>query len=247
MHYQRLAKRGSVGGASSLRRPRIGTCSIDGCERAIKAMGRCKTHYERFCRDGFDTIKIAPRRLRRSNRSTCSVDGCTVRARHNGMCQRHYSRLITYGDALFIPARLRIGYPGERLTVDREMLAWAAGFFDGEGGTYMKSARRKDGTRSFSPTMHVAQTTLPVLEKFQQATTGMGKIYGPRIFDDQRRKPVWSWQVSNYECVVQVLCLLWPWLGDVKRDQGTEVLRRYLAGQSDRRRSLAGYELGNRR
>jgi hypothetical protein len=55
---------------------------------------------------------------------------------------------------------------------NREELAWAAGFFDGEG--------------SFSWTMPAAfgwavinQTNRASLERFKRAVAGLGKIYGP--------------------------------------------------------------------
>jgi hypothetical protein len=104
---------------------------------------------------------------------------------------------------------------------DREELAWAAGFFDGEG--------------CFSWTRHwgcavIHQTTLGPLERFQRAVGGIGKIYGPyapRHKDQWKRKPQWVFRAHRREYVQAIAALLWFKLGDVKRAQAIRVIRKY--------------------
>lgn len=249
MHYQRVKKHGSAGAAESRRHSKVGTCSVDNCNRQIFATGRCRTHYNRYVRDGFDNPFIAPRRDRvAKGRFPCRVDGCTVGARFNGMCQRHYHRLLTYGDPLFIPPRYKIGHPTGVISIDREALAWAAGFYDGEGCTHLSfSSPRADGSRSYSPSMTIAQTDRRVLERFQRALTGMGSIDGPFQKKNPKWNQTWVWRISSYERTAQVICLLWPWLDEIKQEQATNVLSRYLKSQANRRRSPAGYVHGIRR
>ena len=56
------------------------------------------------------------------------------------------------------------------------------------------------------------------LERFQRAV-GLGSIYGPHLFPDPRRKPVYFWQVRTFEKTQAVIAMLWPWLDERRREQ----------------------------
>jgi hypothetical protein len=105
--------------------------------------------------------------------------------------------------------------------MDREELAWAAGFFDGEGTlSYAQKAR--------FVTVRVAQTERKILERFQRAVGGVGKIYGPyvqRHKDRWERKPQYAFQSGRSEHVQAVVAFLWFKLGEVKRAQAARVLQ----------------------
>ena len=62
-------------------------------------------------------------------------------------------------------------------------LAWAAGLFDGEGTISLVTHRKKRKTKTYEyKQVHVlvSQSGSPeVLERFQRAVGGLGKIYGP--------------------------------------------------------------------
>lgn len=99
--------------------------------------------------------------------------------------------------------------------MDRHELAWAAGFFDGEGWA---NAVAQTGRRTRQPHAQINQSDsegVPVaLERFRRAI-GAGRIRGPE------RKPgrinrYW-WIVSSRPDVSRVATLLDPWLGDAKR------------------------------
>ena len=89
-------------------------------------------------------------------------------------------------------------------------LAWAAGFFDGEGCTYLCSggARKRKTLR-----LCVWQKDPRPLRRFNRVV-GYGTVYGP-----------YASQGDMYEWVVQcdraerVLALLWPYLSQPKKEQ----------------------------
>ena len=60
------------------------TCSMDGCNRPVRARGLCSSHYSK--------------RLRSEKSAPCSVDGCDGVARTRGLCNPHYrAELIAEG------------------------------------------------------------------------------------------------------------------------------------------------------
>jgi hypothetical protein len=114
--------------------------------------------------------------------------------------------------------------------MDRHQLAWAAGFFDGEGWA---NAAAQTGRRTNQPHAQINQSddhSVPaVLERFLKVV-GVGRIGGPD------RKPnridrYW-WTASSRPDVHRVAQLLAPWLGDVKRTAFAAALNAEpLAGQ----------------
>lgn len=65
------------------RRKAFGTCSIDGCDRKIKAAGVCPAHYDE----------------KRANGAQCSVEGCPNPPRAGTLCGTHYYRFQRHGEA----------------------------------------------------------------------------------------------------------------------------------------------------
>jgi hypothetical protein len=104
--------------------------------------------------------------------------------------------------------------------IDREELAWAAGFFDGEGCFCYTKSGRYVGVR-------VAQTALEPLERFRTALVNVGKIYGPyqqKHRDRWSKKPQFAYQVTGHERVQAIAAMLWFKLGSAKRAQATRAL-----------------------
>ncbi|HET9810021.1 MAG TPA: hypothetical protein VFQ66_10005, partial [Candidatus Limnocylindria bacterium] len=99
--------------------------------------------------------------------------------------------------------------------MDRHELAWAAGFFDGEGWA---NAVAQKGRRTRQPHAQINQSDdygVPgVLEQFLNVV-GVGRISGPARKPD-RIDRYW-WIASSRPDVSRVAELLDPWLGDVKR------------------------------
>lgn len=114
-----------------------------------------------------------------------------------------------------------------------EELAWAGGFFDGEGSTYLEKHRTHQG--HFYPVLYVPQSAevgvAPELLRLRSAVSGVGKISGVRQ-DGPDLKPYRRWRVVTAAKVQVVLHLLWPFIGEVKRAQAQCVMKTIL-GQPD--------------
>src|ERR1700704_6344867 len=94
--------------------------------------------------------------------------------------------------------------------MDRHELAWAAGFFDGEGWAGRKRPR------GVGAQIHQADNDgVPsALTRFQAALDGLGRIAGPVRKPD--RRDLYRWVVSSKGDVQLLVQLLRPWLGSVK-------------------------------
>ena len=88
-------------------------------------------------------------------------------------------------------------------------LAWAAGFWDGEGHV---SARRATATGGRQIKAQITQKDRRVLDTFT-TVTGLGKIYPKRAYG------WYSWNLARRKEVRQLAAMLWPWLGEMKREQ----------------------------
>src|SRR6266508_3156220 len=93
--------------------------------------------------------------------------------------------------------------------MDRHELAWAAGFFDGEG--WANRARRGVQSRiNQSDNDGVPH----VLVRFRRVV-GCGRIHGPVREDGHQ--DLYYWDATSRGDVQAVAKAIWPWLGDVKR------------------------------
>ena len=105
------------------------------------------------------------------------------------------------------------------MSVETE-LAWAAGFFDGEGSTSIHPNVVNMRTYFFL-CMQLTQTgdILPyTLERFRKAV-GEGKVYGPYTPAGLGSLPVWKWQVQKGLSVRLVGDRLRPYLSPNKITQ----------------------------
>jgi len=102
------------------------------------------------------------------------------------------------------------GRPIERITkIDTHELAWAAGFFDGEGCSYCILHE------TWNPIIRIeiGQMHDAVLKRFKKAVLGLGNI--------TRRQSNNAYQLkfSNFEHAQVVMALLWKYLSPVKKQQ----------------------------
>jgi hypothetical protein len=121
---------------------------------------------------------------------------------------------------------------------DPLQIAWAAGFFDGEGSTiaYFPNKKKSRYLRLQATVPQGGHSEAPeVLHRFQAAMLGMGKIVGPNDFG------IYVWKTRGFEETQAAIALLWRYLGPVKRAQATaairEVLNGYRSGRLKARRS----------
>jgi hypothetical protein len=107
-----------------------------------------------------------------------------------------------------------------------EELAWAGGFFDGEGSTYLEKHRTHAGY--FVPRVHVTQSSAagiaPELVRLKTTIGNLGTISGVHQGKHGSR-PYRRWRVFTPAGVQMALHLLWPFIGDVKRRQARFVLQ----------------------
>ena len=92
-------------------------------------------------------------------------------------------------------------------------LAWAAGFYDGEGCTSSRTKRPR------AVLLQVTQKDPQLLDRFRLAV-GVGRVYPKSDY-------AFQWAVSAKADVHLVCWLLWPWLGAPKRAQFERVFRLY--------------------
>lgn len=104
--------------------------------------------------------------------------------------------------------------------LDRELLAWAAGFFDGEGTTFAKSEKRRPGYFQLQVAVPQSGGDQPpeVLERFRDAALGTGRM------DPRNPDGVYCWRARGRVDAETTLGLLWPYLGEVKRAQAQKAM-----------------------
>lgn len=126
------------------------------------------------------------------------------------------------------------GMPSTRPQLDRVELAWAAGFFDGEGSTFVAS-------RGHYPVIGISQSDddgVPaVLDRFRAAVGGYGHINGPFFLAYGDFKIKWIYRVHGYEMVRAVISQIWPWLGTAKQLQAVSTLLDYRLWNPPRTRT----------
>jgi len=122
--------------------------------------------------------------------------------------------------------------------LDEHELAWAAGFFDGDGwAAYVPQA----GRRTRQPRAQINQASpdgMPeVLERFRAAVR-VGTNGGPKLLPG--RLPMYRWTASSKSDVDELFSALWPYLSAVKRRQLAAAVR--IGDVGDRPPSLGSHE-----
>jgi hypothetical protein len=106
-----------------------------------------------------------------------------------------------------------------------EELAWAGGFFDGEGSTYLTKHRTHDGY--LNAAVEVRQSgwggVPEALTRFHLALGGAGHLNGPHVYD-WADAPVSRWKCEARDDIQLVIHRLMPFIGPVKRNQAVRVL-----------------------
>jgi hypothetical protein len=108
----------------------------------------------------------------------------------------------------------------------REELAWAAGFFDGEGhvGFLQRTCDMQIG---------ISQNTREVLARFQ-AAVGLGHVNGP-YKSPWAKNPYYTFNLGGHRGVVQVMERLAPWLSLPKLEQYRNVRAKVEMGRAARK------------
>lgn len=112
--------------------------------------------------------------------------------------------------------------------LEREELAWAAGFIDGEGSFYRQNVSSQlRPNRPGRPRFEIGQVDYYVLYRLQVALPFGARVLGPycnKKDATSKASPIYVYQVSGFENVQALLALVWTWLSPVKREQAKSVL-----------------------
>lgn len=100
--------------------------------------------------------------------------------------------------------------------MDREELAWCAGFFDGEGNVGAFNRNKGAGYSQPRLIIQIVQTDLYVLQRFCDAM-GVGKVLGPYTPKTENSSPYWSYKTESFESVQHIITLMWNWLSPQKK------------------------------
>ena len=114
---------------------------------------------------------------------------------------------------------------------NKEELAWAAGFFDGEGSVHVCHSGTKGRKYLPYPQVTISQSGelgAEPLEKFNLAIGNLGKIYGPKPPGKNQKQIRWMWEASGFKKTQVIMALLWKYLGTVKRNKFQQVTKAYL-------------------
>lgn len=106
-------------------------------------------------------------------------------------------------------------------------VAWAAGFFDGEGFVY---ATMQGKYMAFHLQVVQSGESMPhVISRFQKAI-GLegGFIFGPQRPYGVQRLPKWGYRLSNKKRITEAMEKLYPFLSEVKRAQWDAVKARMV-------------------
>ena len=111
------------------------------------------------------------------------------------------------------------------MNIDRERLAWAGGFFSGEGCCHISTntyGRKRKYLR-----LTVVNTSKQALDRFYGS---IGRLGGMNEVPYQRGnyKPTYQWRVANFEEAQQVICLLWIFLSEEKKHDAKTSLKQCL-------------------
>lgn len=107
---------------------------------------------------------------------------------------------------------------------DRE-IGWLAGLIEGEGciGVF-KNGRH---TQQKVATVSINMTDFDIVHRLQKVT-GMGTLR-PKPPKNPKHKPQLSWRVAKQKDLLQLLYLVWPLLGERKRQAAAEAIQYVLA------------------
>ena len=101
--------------------------------------------------------------------------------------------------------------------MDEHELAWAAGFFDGDGWAALIHDHRRSRGQPHAQINQGSEHGVPeVLIRFRDAV-GVGRVAGPKI--EEGRQPLYWWIASSRPDVARTGELIGPWLSNEKRDQ----------------------------
>jgi len=111
-----------------------------------------------------------------------------------------------------------------KIGLDREELAWAAGFFDGEGNIYYSNKNKRRSPRLI---LQIAQVRREPLDKFQ-SVFNVGSIGGPYKPKTANSSPYFTYKVESFQNVQFICAAFWEFLSEPKKESFILMLKQYL-------------------
>lgn len=105
-------------------------------------------------------------------------------------------------------------------------LAWAAGFFDGEGSTYFTGYERGSNryTRGYKLGLSISQKEYEPIKRFSNIIG-----YGEPKLERNGKGYIYKILVGRFEHVQYIMCKLWKYLSYIKKEQYKNAVKQYLA------------------
>lgn len=130
------------------------------------------------------------------------------------------------------------------IEIHRESLAWAAGFFDGEGCITLSRHNDKYINLSLSIGQKLIDEELiwgesESLVKFREAVQ-IGNINGPYLDRRNSTSQICRYTASGYEQIQAIMAMLWPWLGDIKKDKWIKCRQEFFTNLQEN--NIASYK-----
>ena len=106
-------------------------------------------------------------------------------------------------------------------------LAWAAGFYEGEGCLLFSLSRDPRGRRN--PLQRYGHLLLEIVQADPEPLNHLLNIFpksrltGPEPHH-QGHKDIWRFRISNFEGTQAALAMMWPWLSRRRKDQAKTAL-----------------------
>lgn len=110
-------------------------------------------------------------------------------------------------------------------TGDRESLAWAAGLFDGEGSFMIHRGSTDRTKHRLVCSTKLGMTDFPIVETFAEVV-GFGNMTIKKATNPKHNNQL-EWRTAKYQNFQQLVCMLWPWLGERRKTRITAILREY--------------------
>jgi len=115
--------------------------------------------------------------------------------------------------------------------MDTHELAWAAGFFDGEGCTHVGITNKDRPKPTIRIVLAIDQLGDFALIRFRKATNNRGNI--ALVSTTGRR--VYQYRVNTFWEVQMVMCVLWKYLSPPKKRQYKETVTKFLNSLAEQR------------
>lgn len=123
------------------------------------------------------------------------------------------------------------------MEINREELAWAAGFFDGEGCSACSTAPQL--------MLMIGQCNLDILIRFHHAV-GLGTVHKMPAPISIKHSQGYRWQASTLEECQAVIAMLWLFLSPIKQEQYYQAMQRYKQIRQERNMTTYTKHCGNR-